>query len=61
MGIVYETSNIHNDLTAWQNLMFTAELYDIRKAEREKWGRDPIVFIHIFQFAANRLYKKFNE
>ena len=31
MGIVHETSNIHTDLTAWQNLMFTAELYDVGK------------------------------
>ena len=40
MGIVHETSNIYTDLTAWQNLMFTAELYDVKKAEREKRGRD---------------------
>ena len=26
MGIVHETSNIYDDLSAWQNLMFTAEL-----------------------------------
>jgi ABC-2 type transport system ATP-binding protein len=40
MGIVHETSNIYTDLTAWQNLMFTAELYDVGKADREKRGRD---------------------
>ena len=40
MGIVHETSNIYTDLTAWQNLMFTAELYDVKKTEREKRGRD---------------------
>jgi ABC-2 type transport system ATP-binding protein len=40
MGIVHETSNIYTDLTAWQNLMFTAELYHIGKAEREKRGSD---------------------
>jgi ABC-2 type transport system ATP-binding protein len=36
MGIVHETSNIYTDLTAWQNLMFTAELYHVGKAAREK-------------------------
>ena len=38
MGIVHETSNIYTDLSAWQNLMFTAELYNVGKKEREKRG-----------------------
>ena len=38
MGIVHETSNIYTDLTAWQNLMFTAELYNIGREEREARG-----------------------
>ena len=40
MGIVHETSNIYTDLTAWQNLMFTAQLYDVPKALRERRGRE---------------------
>jgi ABC-2 type transport system ATP-binding protein len=40
MGIVHETSNIYTDLTAWQNLMFTAQLYDVQKALREERGRE---------------------
>ncbi|WP_321507264.1 ATP-binding cassette domain-containing protein [uncultured Methanoregula sp.] len=36
IGIVHETSNIYTDLTAWQNLIFTAELYHVGKKEREK-------------------------
>jgi ABC-2 type transport system ATP-binding protein len=38
IGIVHETSNIYTDLTAWQNLMFAAELYHVGKAQREKRG-----------------------
>ena len=38
MGIVHETSNVYDDLSAWQNLMFTAELYTVGKHEREKRG-----------------------
>jgi ABC-2 type transport system ATP-binding protein len=38
MGIVHETSNIYTDLTAWQNLMFTAEMYHVGRKEREKRG-----------------------
>jgi ABC-2 type transport system ATP-binding protein len=40
VGIVHETSNIYDDLTAWQNLMFTAELYTVGKYEREKRGSE---------------------
>ncbi|MFA6332436.1 MAG: ATP-binding cassette domain-containing protein [Methanoregula sp.] len=40
MGIVHETSNIYTDLTAWQNLMFAAELYHVGRAEREKRGSE---------------------
>jgi len=40
MGIVHETSNIYTDLTAWQNMMFTAQLYDVGRARRESRGRE---------------------
>ncbi len=40
IGIVHETSNIYTDLTAWQNMMFTAEVYDVGKAMREKRGKE---------------------
>lgn len=40
IGIVHETSNIYTDLTAWQNLMFTAELYHVPRALREKRGKE---------------------
>jgi ABC-2 type transport system ATP-binding protein len=36
LGIVHETSNVYDDLTAWQNLMFAAELYTVRKGVRDK-------------------------
>jgi ABC-2 type transport system ATP-binding protein len=40
IGIVHETSNVYDDLSAWQNLMFTAELYTVGKKEREKRGKE---------------------
>ncbi len=49
MGIVHETSNIYTDLTAWQNLMFTAELYDVGKTEREKRGRDLLELFSLWE------------
>jgi ABC-2 type transport system ATP-binding protein len=36
VGIVPEISNIYDDLSAWDNLMFTGELYQVSKAQREK-------------------------
>ena len=40
MGIVSETSNIYDDLTAWRNLMFSAELYGIGRSVRERRGQE---------------------
>lgn len=40
VGIVPETSNIYDDLTAWQNLMFSAEVYGVRRNVREERGKE---------------------
>ncbi len=34
MGLVPEESNVYTELTAWDNLMFTARLYRVSRAER---------------------------
>jgi ABC-2 type transport system ATP-binding protein len=36
MGIVPDTSNVYNELSAWDNLIFTGKLYDLPKTYREK-------------------------
>jgi ABC-type multidrug transport system ATPase subunit len=36
MSIMSENSNVNDDLTAWQNMMFSAEHYHVGKKEREK-------------------------
>ncbi len=46
MGIVSENSNVYDDLTAWQNMMFSAELYHVGRKERNE--------------RANELLKKFD-
>ena len=40
MGIVPEISNIYDDLSAWDNLMFTGELYQVNKPERERRAKE---------------------
>lgn len=40
MGLVPEESNVYTELTAWDNLMFTARLYRVPRAERTAQARD---------------------
>ncbi len=40
MGIVPEISNVYDDLSAWDNMMFTGELYQVSKAEKEKRAKE---------------------
>jgi ABC-2 type transport system ATP-binding protein len=40
MGLVPEESNVYTELTAWGNLMFTARLYRVPRAEREARARE---------------------
>jgi ABC-2 type transport system ATP-binding protein len=40
MGLVPEESNVYTELTAWDNLMFTARLYRVPRAEREVQARE---------------------
>jgi len=40
MGIVPEISNIYDDLSAWDNLIFTGELYQVNKPERERRAKE---------------------
>ena len=40
MGLVPEESNVYTELTAWDNLMFTARLYRAGRAERTTRARE---------------------
>ena len=40
MGLVPEESNVYTELTAWDNLMFTARLYRVPRRERADRVRD---------------------
>jgi ABC-2 type transport system ATP-binding protein len=48
MGIVSETSNVYDDLTAWQNLMFSAELYHVGRKEREKKAEELLTLFGLY-------------
>ncbi len=51
MGVVHETSNIYTDLSAWRNLMFAAELYNVGRKEREERGAE---LLDLFGLAGRR-------
>ncbi|MEA3375693.1 MAG: ATP-binding cassette domain-containing protein [Chloroflexota bacterium] len=40
MGLVPEESNVYTELTAWENLMFTARLYLVEPSERAQRARE---------------------
>ncbi|MGQ9586693.1 MAG: ATP-binding cassette domain-containing protein [Anaerolineae bacterium] len=40
MGLVPEESNVYAELTAWDNLMFTAQLYRVPRGERAERARE---------------------
>lgn len=40
MGVVSETSNVYDELSAWDNLIFAGRLYHLKKAEIERSARD---------------------
>lgn len=56
IGIVHETSNVYDDLTAWQNLMFTAELYSIRRNERETRGKSLLELFGLWERRKDKVH-----
>jgi len=40
MGVVPDTSNLYNELTAWENLQFMAGLYHVPKIDRDERVRE---------------------
>jgi ABC-2 type transport system ATP-binding protein len=40
IGLVPEESNVYDELTAWDNLMFTARLYRVPRGERERRAQE---------------------
>lgn len=55
MGIVYETSNVYDDLSAWRNLMFAGELYHVGKRDRESRGKELLETFGLWDRRASRV------
>jgi ABC-2 type transport system ATP-binding protein len=48
IGIVPEESNVYNELTAWENLIFTADVYHLKKDAARKRARELLETFGLF-------------
>jgi ABC-2 type transport system ATP-binding protein len=56
MGIVSETSNVYTDLTAWQNMMLSAQLYKIGRRERDRNATELLKRFELYERRRNRVH-----
>jgi ABC-2 type transport system ATP-binding protein len=49
IGIVPEISNVYDEYSAWDNLIFTARLYGVPKAEREQRARELLTALGLWE------------
>lgn len=49
VGVVPETSNLYDELTVWDNLLFTSRLYHVPKRERSGRIRDLLKTFHLWE------------
>jgi ABC-2 type transport system ATP-binding protein len=59
IGIVFQDTTLDKDLTAYENLVFHAYLYDIPKAEMKERVSDVLHFVNLFE-RKDDLVKKFS-
>ncbi|NLA39523.1 MAG: ATP-binding cassette domain-containing protein [Methanomicrobiales archaeon] len=49
MGIVAETSNVYDELSAWDNIIFTGRLYHLKGEEIQKNARDLLETFDLYE------------
>ena len=49
MGIVPDVSNVYNELSAWDNLIFTGKLYDMPKTSRESRAEELLKMFGLYE------------
>jgi ABC-2 type transport system ATP-binding protein len=59
IGIVFQDTTLDKDLTAYENLMFHAYLYDVKKSDMKKRINDALQFVDLFD-RRDDLVKKFS-
>jgi ABC-2 type transport system ATP-binding protein len=59
IGIVFQDTTLDKDLTAYENLMFHAYLYDVKKSDMKERINDALQFVGLFD-RRDDLVKKFS-
>ncbi len=55
MGIVPDISNVYEELTAWDNLIFTGKLYGVPKAKREERAAGLLRLFNLYERRGERI------
>ena len=54
IGVVPEVSNLYDEMNAWDNLIFAAQLYRVSKKEREKRAKELLELFGLFERRKDR-------
>lgn len=54
IGVVPENSNVYDEMSAWDNLIFAAQLYRVPKAEREKKAKELLELFGLYERRKDR-------
>jgi ABC-2 type transport system ATP-binding protein len=54
VGVVPEVSNVYDEMSAWDNLVFAAQLYGVAKNEREKRAKELLELFGLYERRADR-------
>jgi ABC-2 type transport system ATP-binding protein len=57
IGVVPETSNLYNELTLWDNLLYVSRLYHVARGMREKRVHELIQFFNLEEFKGRKFGK----
>jgi len=55
IGVVPEVSNLYDEMDAWDNLIFAAELYRVPKNERDKKAKELLELFGLYERRMNRV------
>lgn len=55
VGVVPEVSNLYDEMSAWDNLIFAAELYGVSKKEREIRAKELLELFELYERRRNRV------
>jgi ABC-2 type transport system ATP-binding protein len=55
IGIVPEVSNVYDGLTAWDNLIFAASLYNVERSERKRRAKDLLSKLDLYERRGERV------